>query len=71
MNPIIKEMCRQRKHRAFGLLSYVEGDAQYPILTPNLLLYGRANLLPELEPRRVERKDLRKRDKHLLERVMP
>ena len=45
-------------------LSYVEDDVQYPILTPNLLLYGRANLLPELEPHRVERKDLRTRAKH-------
>ena len=46
-------------------LSYVEEDIQYPVLTPNSLLYGRTNLLPELEPHRVERQDLRKRAKHL------
>mgnify|MGYP002804465555 CR=1 FL=1 len=64
-NPIIKEMWRQRKHRAFGLLSYVEDDVQHLMLISNLLSYGRENLLPELERHRVERKDLRKRNKHL------
>ena len=29
--------------------SYVEDDIQFPILTPNSLLYGRSNVLPELE----------------------
>jgi hypothetical protein len=28
-------------------LSYVEDDIQFPILTPNSLLYGRSNVLPE------------------------
>ena len=46
-------------------LSYVEDDLQFPILTPNSFLYGRSNLLPELEPHRVEPNDLRKRAKHL------
>jgi hypothetical protein len=46
-------------------LSYVEDDIQFPILTPNSLLYGRSNVLPELEPHQVESKDLRKRAKHL------
>ena len=46
-------------------LSYVEEDIQYPVLTPNSLLYGRTNLLPKLEPHRVERQDLRKQAKHL------
>jgi hypothetical protein len=46
-------------------LSYVEDDIQFPILTPNSLLYGRSNVLPELEPHREESKDLRKRAKHL------
>ena len=41
-------------------LSYVEDDIQFPILTPNSLLYGRSNVLSELEPHRVESKDLRK-----------
>ena len=46
-------------------LSYVEDDVQYPILTPNSLLYGRTNVLPELESHRVEPKNLRKRARHL------
>ena len=47
------------------LLSYVKDDIQFPILTPNSFLYGRSNLLPELEPHRVEPNDLRKRPQHL------
>ena len=46
-------------------LSYVEDDIELPILTPNSLLYGRANVVPELEPHRVVSLDLRKRAKHL------
>ena len=30
-------------------LSYVEDDSQLPVLTPNSLLFGPPNLLPELE----------------------
>ena len=46
-------------------LSYVEGDVQLPIMTPNSLLFGQPNLLPELEPHHLEPGDLRKRAKYL------
>ena len=46
-------------------LSYVEDDIEFPILTPNSLLYGRSNIVPELEAHRIESVDLRKRAKHL------
>ena len=31
-------------------LGYVEDDFQLPTLTPNTLLFGQPNILPELEP---------------------
>ena len=46
-------------------LSYVEDDVQLPILTPNSLLFGQPNVLPELEPHHLEDRDLRKRAKYL------
>ncbi|XP_067039905.1 uncharacterized protein [Acropora muricata] len=46
-------------------LSYAEDDVQLPVLTPGSFLFQRANRLPELEPRREENRDLRKRTKHL------
>ncbi|XP_044169674.1 uncharacterized protein LOC122953767 [Acropora millepora] len=46
-------------------LSYVEDDVQLPVLTPASFLFHRANGLPELEPWREEKRDLRKRAKHL------
>ena len=46
-------------------LSYVEDDPQFPTLTPNSLLFLNANILPELEPHRLEDRDLRKRAKFL------
>ena len=46
-------------------LSYVEDDPQLPVLTPNLLLFGPPNLLPELEHHHLESPDLRKRAKYL------
>ena len=42
-------------------LRYVEDEAQLPILTPNSLLSGQPNLLPELEHHHLETPDLRKR----------
>ena len=45
--------------------SYVEDDEQLPVLTPNSLLFGRSNMLPETEPHRLDNKDLRKRARHL------
>ena len=47
-------------------LSYVEDDLQLPILTPNSLLLGQPNILPELEPHHNEDQDLRRRAKHLI-----
>ena len=46
-------------------LSYVEDHIELPILTPNALLYGRANIVPELEPQRIVSIDLRNRAKQL------
>ena len=47
-------------------LSYLENDVQFPLLTPNSLLFLKSNLLPELLPHRTESADIRKRAKHLL-----
>ena len=46
-------------------LSYVEDDSQLPALTPNSLLFGQPNLLPELEHHHLESPDLRRRAKYL------
>ena len=46
-------------------LSYVEDDPQLPVLTPNSLLFGQPNLLPELEHHHLETPDLRKRAKYI------
>ena len=46
-------------------LSYVEDDPQLPVLTPNSLLFGQPNLLPELEHHHLESPDLRRRAKYL------
>ena len=46
-------------------LSYVEDDPQFPTLKPSSLLFLNANILPELEPYRLEDRDLRKRAKFL------
>ena len=40
-------------------LSHVEGDPQFPTLTRSSLLFLNANILPELEPHRLEDRDLR------------
>ena len=47
-------------------LSYVEDDVQFPVLTPNSLLFLNSNVLPDLQPHNIEDGDLRKRAKHLL-----
>ena len=44
-------------------LSYVEEDVQLPVLTPNMLQFGRPNLLPE--DHNQENPDLRKRARYL------
>ena len=46
-------------------LSYVEEDIQLPILTPNLLQFGRPNLLPETQSHQLENQDLRRRARYL------
>ena len=46
-------------------LDYVEDDIQLPLLTPNALLFGQANLVPEIDPNTMESTDLRKRDRYL------
>ena len=47
------------------LLSYVEEDVRLALLTPNMLQFGRPNLLPDPEPHRRENPDLRKRARYL------
>ncbi|XP_044171590.1 uncharacterized protein LOC122955922 [Acropora millepora] len=46
-------------------LGYVEDNVKLPVLTPNSLLYGQPNLLPELEPHHLEDRSLRKRARYL------
>ena len=46
-------------------LSYVEEDVQLPLLTPNLMMYGQSNILPETVVADIEDTELRKRAKHL------
>ena len=46
-------------------LDYVEDDIQLPLLTPNALLFGQPNLIPEIDPDNVESTDLRKRARYL------
>lgn len=46
-------------------LSYVEEDLQLPLLTPNMLQFGRPNLLPDPEAHHQENPDLRKRARYL------
>ncbi|XP_068692648.1 uncharacterized protein [Montipora foliosa] len=46
-------------------LGYVEDDVEFPVLSPNSLLYGQPNLLPELEPHHLEDRSLRKRARYL------
>ena len=47
-------------------LSYCEDDIQLPTLTPNMLIFGKANYLPEEQLSEIEDKDLRKRAKYIL-----
>ena len=46
-------------------LDYVEDDVQQPTLTPNSMLFGQPNTIPQLEPHNIEDTDLRKRAKYL------
>ncbi len=44
---------------------YCEDDVQLLILTPNLLILGKANYLLELPTQQIEEDDQRRRAKHL------
>ena len=46
-------------------LSYVEEDIQLPVLTPQSMMFGQPNLLPEGDVDSVEDKDMRKRARYL------
>ena len=46
-------------------LSYVEDDVQFPILTPNTLMFQRSNAVPEELPHHCEEVNLFRRAKYL------
>lgn len=46
-------------------LTYVEDDIQLPMLTPNKMMFGQPNLLPEDDVDSMEDGDLRKRARHI------
>lgn len=46
-------------------LSYVEDDVELPVLTPNVMMHGLPNLLPEEDAESVEDVELRKRTRYL------
>ena len=46
-------------------LSYVEEDVQYPLLTPNTMMFLQSNILPERDPDNIDDCQLRKRTRHL------
>ena len=46
-------------------LSYLEDDIQLPILTPNIMMFGQPNLLPEEPVELITEKDMRKRARYL------
>ena len=46
-------------------LSYIEDDIQMPILTPNTMIYGIAISEVEEDVSSMEKKDLRKRARHI------
>ena len=46
-------------------LSYVEDDVQLPVLTPNALLFGRPNQLPEEDYQNLDEHELRRQARYL------
>ena len=46
-------------------LSYEEDDLQFPVLTPNVMMFGKDNLLPTEDPNQIVDRDLRKRARYL------
>ena len=47
-------------------LTYCEDDIELPVLTPNIMIFGKANYLLDLPPTEIKENDLRKRAKYLL-----
>ena len=47
-------------------LGYMEDDVELHVLTPNSLLFGQSNILPEMNPSGIEDADLRKQARYLL-----
>ena len=45
-------------------LSYVEDDLQFPVLMPNVMMFGKDNLLPTEDPNQIVDHDLRKRARY-------
>lgn len=46
-------------------LSYCEDDVELPTLTPNMLIFGKANHMLDEDPSQIVERDLRKRAKYL------
>ena len=43
----------------------MEDDLQFPVLTPNVMMFGKDNLLPTEDPNQTVDRDLRKRARYL------
>ena len=46
-------------------LCYVEDDIELPLLTPNVMLFGQPNVIPQQDPSAIQDRELRKRAKYL------
>ena len=46
-------------------LSYMEDDLQFSVLTANVMMFGKDNLLPTERPNQIFDRDLRKRSRYL------
>ena len=46
-------------------LCYVEDDIELPLLTPNVMLFGQPNVIPQQDPSAIQDRQLRKRAKYL------
>ena len=44
---------------------YCEDNIKLPVLTPKMMIFGKASCLIELSPEDIEERDLRKRAKYL------
>ena len=52
-------------------LGYMEDHVELPVLTPNSLLSGQPNILPEMDPSGIEDADLRKCAKSPVAKMVP